>query len=374
LNSKLQEEENMVQLTKALTYAFLTATVLAHPGGDVRKEVLAREEALRDPERRTLQHCARELERNGHYQDLIEQRMAKANALRAELGYKPVSPSVKRSFLRSRDVGAVISPRDETTDEDIFAERASCVLDPEQTEGPYWVEGELVRQDLLEGSKGVIINLDINIIDTTTCKPVTNAYAEMWGCNSTGVYTGVVAKGNGAGPAAPQEINNSALRGIQPTNSNGTAVFKTMIPGHYVGRPNHLHTIIHHGATLLPNNTLAGGTISHVGQFYFDQNFLATVEKTSPYSTNKQALTLNANDMLFRQAKGNGDDPIVKIVLLGNTVEEGVYGWIDVGVRPTQKYSPKAVNKWTAKGGVPIAGSPWAGYPWTKKRDTKDHE
>lgn len=57
-----------------------------------------------------------------------------------------------------------------------------------------------------------------------------------------GVYTGVIAKGNGVGLDAPEEINNSALRGVQPTDADGTASFVTIVPGHYVGRTNHLHS------------------------------------------------------------------------------------------------------------------------------------
>ena len=102
------------------------------------------------------------------------------------------------------------------------------------------VTGELVRQDILTGEKGAITHLDINIIDTSSCKPVTDAYVEMWGSNATGVYTGVQAKGNGDGSATA--IATNALRGVQPTGANGTATFITLIPGHYVGRTNHLHS------------------------------------------------------------------------------------------------------------------------------------
>jgi protocatechuate 3,4-dioxygenase beta subunit len=102
------------------------------------------------------------------------------------------------------------------------------------------VTGELVRQDLLTGELGAITHLDVNIIDTSSCKPVTDAYVEMWGSNATGVYTGVQAKGNGDGSATAVKTN--ALRGVQPTGANGTATFITVIPGHYVGRTNHLHS------------------------------------------------------------------------------------------------------------------------------------
>ena len=125
--------------------------------------------------------------------------------------------------------------------------------------------------------------------------------------------------------------------------------------------------IIHHGATLLPNNTISGGTISHVGQFYVEQNFLNSVEKTAPYSTNKQTQMLNAQDPLFAMGKQGGDDPVLKISLIGKTIEDGLYATIDVGVNPKAKQNPQPVNKWTAAGGVAIPGSPWAGYPDTCK-------
>ena len=121
--------------------------------------------------------------------------------------------------------------------------------------------------------------------------------------------------------------------------------------------------INHHGAELLPNNTIQGGTISHVGQFCAEQNFLGQVEKTSPYNTNKQVQTLNAQDALFNISTQGGDDLVLKISLIGNKIGEGLYATIDVGVNPKAKQSPQPVGFWTKKGGVPVPGSPWTGYP-----------
>lgn len=131
------------------------------------------------------------------------------------------------------------------------------------------VAGELIREDVREGSEGVLLHLDVNVVDVTNCQPIPNIYVELWGCNSTvsdpvqsadrpggeeathqlttgaslqGVYTGVVAADNGNGLAAPEEIKNSALRGVQLTNDKGTASFVTIVPGHYIGRTNHLHS------------------------------------------------------------------------------------------------------------------------------------
>ena len=123
--------------------------------------------------------------------------------------------------------------------------------------------------------------------------------------------------------------------------------------------------IIHHGAKLLPNNTIQGGTISHVGQFYIEQNFLGQVEKTSPYNTNKQAITTNAADALFNMGKQGGDDPVLKISLIGSKIEDGLYATIDIGVNPKAKQNPQPVNMWTANGGVAVPNSPWTGYPDT---------
>lgn len=116
---------------------------------------------------------------------------------------------------------------------------------------------------------------------------------------------------------------------------------------------------------MLPNNTIQGGTISHVGQFYIEQNFLGQVEKTAPYNTNKQAITTNAQDALFNMGKQGGDDPTLKISLIGNKIEDGLYATIDVGVNPKAKQNPQPVNMWTPSGGIPVPNSPWTGYPDT---------
>ncbi|KAF2748285.1 aromatic compound dioxygenase [Sporormia fimetaria CBS 119925] len=336
----------MVQLTQALAAALLATAAVAHPGGNVNKEILRRQAHLDHPQRRNVQSCKRSLVDSGWVREQHMRREARLHELRVAAGF------AKEHELVRRDPAEV---------EEEYGAAAACTLDPESTEGPYWVVGELIRQDILTGEKGAITHLDINVVDTTTCQPVTNAYVELWGCNSTGVYTGVQARGNGDGSATA--IATNALRGVQPTGQNGTASFITVIPGHYVGRTNHLHTIIHHGAQLLPNNTIRGGSISHVGQFYIDQNMLQQVEATAPYNTNKQAITTNARDMLFNMGRQGGDDPVLKVSLIGKTIADGLYATIDVGVNPNARQNPQPVNLWTANGGIPVPNSPWTGYP-----------
>lgn len=75
------------------------------------------------------------------------------------------------------------------------------------------MEGEYVREDVTEDQEGVELMLDAQVVDITTCEPVTNAMIEIWACNSTGVYSGITASGNGDSSDATN-LNNTFLRGL----------------------------------------------------------------------------------------------------------------------------------------------------------------
>lgn len=175
-------------------------------------------------------------------------------------------------------------------------------------------------------------------------------------CNTTGVYSGVSASGNGA--ADPSNVNTTYLRGIQKTSSDGVALFETLFPGHYTGRATHIHVMVHANATPAANGTLMGTTAAHVGQVYFDQDLISRVTALPAYAANKQVLTTNAKDFLLAQGAAVGD-PFVHYVQLGETVGEGLLGWIAFGVNATlaRKVSPGATLYET--GGV---GSPGGGF------------
>lgn len=57
---------------------------------------------------------------------------------------------------------------------------------------------------------------------------------------SQGVYGGIAA-GNSNGVSDTRELNNTMLRGIQPTKGEGVVTFDTIFPGHYTGRTAHIH-------------------------------------------------------------------------------------------------------------------------------------
>jgi len=113
----------------------------------------------------------------------------------------------------------------------------------------------------------------------------------------------------------------------------------------------------HLNATVLSNATLSGGTVSHVGQLFFDQSLITEVELTVPYSTNTQPLTTNAQDFIMAQEAENGD-PVLEYTYLGSKVEDGLFGWIAFGIDPTSNYTVRAAAHYGENGGEANPGGP----------------
>src|SRR5471030_796904 len=51
----------------------------------------------------------------------------------------------------------------------------SCVLTPEQTEGPYYIARERVRRNITEGHPGTPLALHLTVVDASTCRAVRGA-------------------------------------------------------------------------------------------------------------------------------------------------------------------------------------------------------
>jgi protocatechuate 3,4-dioxygenase beta subunit len=156
----------------------------------------------------------------------------------------------------------------------------SCVLTPEQTEGPYYVPGAPVRRNVTEGRPGVALTLRLSVIDVASCKPIKGASVEIWHCDAGGVYSGV----------AQQSTQGAKfLRGLQRTDAKGLAVFRTVYPGWYQGRTVHIHTKVH-----------VAGNVVHTGQLYFADSVTDAVYTRSPYSRRPDRDPRNAGDSIYR--------------------------------------------------------------------------
>jgi protocatechuate 3,4-dioxygenase beta subunit len=159
------------------------------------------------------------------------------------------------------------------------ADAVSCVLTPEQTEGPYYIAGEKVRRDITEGRPGTTLLLRAYVVDARTCKPIKNAAVDIWHADASGVYSGF---GQGA-------ASRTFMRGIQRTNAKGLALFRTVYPGWYPGRTVHIHVKVH-----------VGGNVLHTGQLYFPDTVTDTVYRNAPYDDRPNRPTRNADDGIYR--------------------------------------------------------------------------
>jgi hypothetical protein len=175
----------------------------------------------------------------------------------------------------------------------------------------------------------------VQYLDINTCLGVPSLYVDIWNCNATGVYSGINVTGN----VADGGWDSTFLRGIQSTDDDGVVAFETIFPGHYEGRAIHTHLLVHDNVTVLANSTMQGGAVTHIGQLFWPETLRSAVEATYPYSTNTQAVTSNAEDMWSIVQAENDYDPFPEFVYLGESIEDGLLAWIQVGVNVTADYS-----------------------------------
>ncbi|MEW6581910.1 MAG: intradiol ring-cleavage dioxygenase [Actinomycetota bacterium] len=166
------------------------------------------------------------------------------------------------------------------------AQNATCVLTPEQTEGPYWIDTTLTRRDVRAGRPGLPLDLRLTVVDASTCRPIRGADVEIWHCDAAGVYSGV-AGGGGNGAASPTD-STRFLRGHQVADAAGRVRFITIYPGWYQGRTVHIHVKVH-----------VKGDEVHTGQLYFPDAVTDAVSRVRPYASRGTRDTRNADDHIY---------------------------------------------------------------------------
>ncbi|KAG8405622.1 hypothetical protein J3459_011394 [Metarhizium acridum] len=341
----------------ASSILLLSSVAVAHPGHDLTDEILERRSFKNSVRHASLSHCAEKLKARGVQSRNLERRAAAAAMARLS---RRVSRRDTDSVLGESHNKTSLGYSENTSVSEIFSGNASCVLTPEVTQGPYYVGGERIRKNVTEGQAGVDIALDYQVIDVDTCDPVPNVYVEIWHCNSTGVYSGVVANGNGDS-SDETNINNTFLRGIQKTDSDGVAQFDSLFPGHYTGRATHIHVMVHTNATELSNQTLGNQVYaSHVGQAFFDQDLITAVEKVEPYASNSQPFTQNSDDSILTE-EADTTDPLMAYTLLGDSVADGLFAWLAFGINTSYVNEVQPASFYYESGGVENPNSQFGG-------------
>ncbi|RMZ79980.1 hypothetical protein DV738_g2952, partial [Chaetothyriales sp. CBS 135597] len=337
-------------LTLSVSVIGLIAPVASHPGevhtaARVKRDVAARNHRA-TAGKRSLDRCAgsikaRELEARN-----IARRAKTTRDLRAKRGITTKARKYRRDLATleiyeavNHNQTGVLNYTSSTAESTVFSANTSCILTPEVTDGPYYVWGELIRQDVKEDlySDGVDLYLEVQYLDVTTCEPVPDVYVDIWNANATGVYSGISVEGN----YAADGYNSTYLRGIQPTDSDGVATFETIFPGHYEGRATHTHLLAHTNVTINEaNQTLAvdTGSVVHIGQLFWNEVLRSAVEAVSPYSDNTQAVTTNAEDM-WSIVQAEDYDPFPQFLYLGDDITDGLFAWIQIGLNTSADYT-----------------------------------
>ena len=225
-----------MSLVKVIALAALATSAAAHPGHDIYQEALERR-AFVSTNPKTIRSCENNLGRRSVIDSGIQRREALAAKIRASRGL------IQKRDAADYNVSHLSTENYElgTPETDLFKDNTNCVLQPDVTQGPFYVNGEFIRSDIVDGEEGVPLYLDIQLIDVSTCEPATSSMVDLWHANSTGVYSGVTSSLNGNEDDLTN-LKNIALRGIQPTDFNGVVQFETILPSFYNGRAAHVCT------------------------------------------------------------------------------------------------------------------------------------
>lgn len=329
-------------LSGAVVGSSLIGGAFAHPGekhdmAHVKGQIDARQMRAAAA-KRSLESCQDTLQHRSLMQRSHTRRSEALSALRQKRGINSNSKKFRRDLAQLQEFEAInhnqtgvldYSPNTDVST--IFAANTSCILAPEVTDGPYYVNGELIRKNVKEGQAGIDLYLEVQYVDVTSCQPVPELFVDVWNCNATGYYSGVESGQGG--------LNTTFLRGIQETDQDGVVAFETIFPGHYDGRAIHTHLLTKSNVTVRENQTTQDGAVTHIGQLFWHEELRSAVEATSPYNENTQAITSNDDDMWSIVQAENEYDPFPQFVYVGDDITDGLFAWIQIGVNATADYT-----------------------------------
>jgi protocatechuate 3,4-dioxygenase beta subunit len=197
----------------------------------------------------------------------------------------------------------------------------ACVVTPEQTEGPFFIDKRLQRADIradpasgaLRGGTPLMLTLRVHAVGRSACLPVSGAIVDLWHCDADGQYSGVDQKTGGS-------AKENFLRGYQVTGSGGTVRFITVYPGWYPGRAVHIHFKV---------RTRASGNkgSEFTSQLYFDDGITDIVHANGIYRRRGRRDVLNTEDGLFRHDDG------ASLLIKPTKTTDGYAANFDIGLR-----------------------------------------
>jgi protocatechuate 3,4-dioxygenase beta subunit len=195
----------------------------------------------------------------------------------------------------------------------------SCIVRPELTEGPYFVDEKLDRSDIRSDPAtgavrpGATLTLAFSVarVSAAACTALSGAAVDVWHCDALGAYSDTRDAGFNT-------VGQKFLRGNQTTDSTGKVQFTTVYPGWYQGRAVHIHFKIRTAAS-------AGAAREFTSQLFFDDALTDEVHAQPPYSQKGPRTVRNSGDGIFR---GSGD----KLLLDTRKSGSGYAAAFDIGL------------------------------------------
>ncbi len=177
----------------------------------------------------------------------------------------------------------------------------ACVVTPQETEGPYFVNEQLFRTDIRsdpatgEVKDGVPISLQLMVsqVGGESCAPLAGAMVDIWQCDALGVYSDVNDPGFST-------LGQKFLRGAQTTDENGTVQFTIIYPGWYRGRTVHTHFKVR-------TSPDAASGYEFTSQLFYDDALTDIVHAQPPYAAKGMRDTRNSDDGIYQ----NGGDQLL---------------------------------------------------------------
>ena len=196
----------------------------------------------------------------------------------------------------------------------------SCVVRPEQTEGPYFVDERLHRSDIrsdptdtqLRPGTPLTLQLLVSRLNVGNCQPLPGAQVDIWHCDALGLYSDVRDPGF-------DTVGKKFLRGYQVTDARGEVRFVTVYPGWYPGRTVHIHFKIR-------TAPVAKRSFEFTSQLYFNDELTDRVHAAPPNAANGPRTARNQHDWIFRR---DGD----RLMLDVTTAVDGYAATFPIGLQ-----------------------------------------
>jgi protocatechuate 3,4-dioxygenase beta subunit len=196
----------------------------------------------------------------------------------------------------------------------------ACVVAPELTEGPYYVDIDFERSDIRsdpstgEVVQGAPLQLVLRALQVggNGCTPLAGASIDIWHCDALGVYSDSQDPGF-------DTTGQFFLRGYQVTDENGIVQFTTIYPGWYQGRAVHIHFKVQGDAG-------SGESYEFTSQFFFDEAVTDVVHAQEPYASKGYRTLLNEDDMIYQDGGS-------QLMLSLTRTDDGYTGTFDIGIQ-----------------------------------------